>query len=974
MRLFLMRKKHIFFAIVIIGIVNNCMAESNYHHGNCEKNNTTICRNWIVVDMNGNGDYYSIQKAIGVANSGDVIFIEKGEYYEDLMIEKPITLIGDADDQPRIVGNGSDDCISIYSDNVSIYSISVNSIGSINNGMLIENVDDVAICDCIFHVNGTNTIKIKGSKNIEIINNSLTNGYVGISVYKTNSTYIINNTIKANEMHGIEVSYSFDNYLSSNSILNNRFSGMKFFHSNNNSIMDNLFAKNGKSGMTMTFSDTNRILKNNISENDQDGISLLFSNGNIIVDNTFYENDYHAISLDSSMGCNITNNAMLRNGIHISGSRLDFWTKNDIDSSNIVNNKPLCLIINKSNIDIPQEIGQLIIVNSSDSAINQRTFSNCSIGLLIGFSKNISIENCTFSNNDYGIQLEFSSNVKIKNNNLILNDRGLLIGAVAYDKISTENIIEKNHFSLNSYCGILCTIGKKNIIKNNSFNENGFGIKIEPGAHMNKMFNNTFYKNEQFGVFIHYGDDNEIYLNDFLYNNNNGTQAHENILHKGSWWNNTEKQGNYWSDYEIRYPNATTNDYVWSMPYVINGSNIKMDFYPSVSPFNKNYDGEISFVQSPIITNSESVNHDGEYTIFWTSVTNASGYHLQESHEKYSIWSNVYFGNQTNATFINKENGTYGYRVKAVFDNFSSNWSETLNITVIITPSDILDVDNDTIIDKDDAFPSDPAASEDSDSDGYPDKWNIGKNQSASTMNLTIDEFPKDPAASKDTDEDGYPDYWNTGKTEEDSTTGLTLDAFPDDPTEWNDTDSDGVGDNSDIFPEDPDEWEDTDNDTIGDNSDAFPTDPSASIDSDDDGFPDSWNPGMNETNSTTGLHLDDFPADPSASIDTDGDGLPDSWNPGMGPEDSTTGLTLDPYPNDPDNIPPDDTDDDDTDTNGTSSNNSNPWIWIAAAAVIVVVIALVIVIFLRKKPPIEPEDDHGRIESKPPPTKKRHQ
>ena len=42
------------------------------------------------------------------------------------------------------------------------------------------------------------------------------------------------------------------------------------------------------------------------------------------------------------------------------------------------------------------------------------------------------------------------------------------------------------------------------------------------------------------------------------------------------------------------------------------------------------------------------------------------------------------------------------------------------------------------------------------------------------------DAFPTDPAASVDTDEDGMPDDWNPGKT--DSTTGLVLDAFPDDP------------------------------------------------------------------------------------------------------------------------------------------------------------------------------------------------
>jgi N-acetylneuraminic acid mutarotase len=45
------------------------------------------------------------------------------------------------------------------------------------------------------------------------------------------------------------------------------------------------------------------------------------------------------------------------------------------------------------------------------------------------------------------------------------------------------------------------------------------------------------------------------------------------------------------------------------------------------------------------------------------------------------------------------------------------------------------------------------------------------------------DAFPYDPAASVDSDEDGYPDSWNTGKSEADSTTDLKLDELPDDPT-----------------------------------------------------------------------------------------------------------------------------------------------------------------------------------------------
>ena len=164
------------------------------------------------------------------------------------------------------------------------------------------------------------------------------------------------------------------------------------------------------------------------------------------------------------------------------------------------------------------------------------------------------------------------------------------------------------------------------------------------------------------------------------------------------------------------------------------------------------------------------------------------------------------------------------------------------------------------------------------------------------------DAFPSDPAASVDSDEDGYPDAWNFNKTSEDSTTGLELDEFPNDPTEWKDTDEDGYGDNSDEFPEDPAEWRDTDGDGVGDNTDHFPLDPTKTVDPNKtEGYEDSDGDGVVDV-------IDAFPTDPAASIDTDYDGYPDSWNPGMSEANSTTGLKLDRYPNDRDRaLPPDD-------------------------------------------------------------------
>jgi hypothetical protein len=201
-----------------------------------------------------------------------------------------------------------------------------------------------------------------------------------------------------------------------------------------------------------------------------------------------------------------------------------------------------------------------------------------------------------------------------------------------------------------------------------------------------------------------------------------------------------------------------------------------------------------------------------------------------------------------------------------------------------------VDEDGDGIPNIFDAFPSDPAASNDTDHDGYPGEWNPGKNEMDSTTGLELDifpsdpnewadsdsdsignngdRFPMDPAAWEDTDGDGYPDRWNPGKSEADSTTGLKLDEFPMDSTEWSDLDGDGTGDNSDEFPVDPGEWIDSDKDGSGNNGDAFPVDPAASVDSDGDGYPDRWNPGMSEADSITGLEIDHYPLDPKRHTD----------------------------------------------------------------------------------------------------------
>lgn len=65
------------------------------------------------------------------------------------------------------------------------------------------------------------------------------------------------------------------------------------------------------------------------------------------------------------------------------------------------------------------------------------------------------------------------------------------------------------------------------------------------------------------------------------------------------------------------------------------------------------------------------------------------------------------------------------------------------------------DSDGDKVPNQQDAFPNDPAASVDTDNDGYPDNWNKGYKQSQSTTGLVLDAYPKDSACALITDGNG---------------------------------------------------------------------------------------------------------------------------------------------------------------------------------------------------------------------------
>ena len=101
-----------------------------------------------------------------------------------------------------------------------------------------------------------------------------------------------------------------------------------------------------------------------------------------------------------------------------------------------------------------------------------------------------------------------------------------------------------------------------------SCNTNGTGLNIS--------------NNSQYGLLIAGGCDNTLlYENTFINNHQGLVQACDNGSGTQTSYSSV---GNFWSDYEVRYPAATNDGNTWDVPYNFDGTALSSDNYPLVDP------------------------------------------------------------------------------------------------------------------------------------------------------------------------------------------------------------------------------------------------------------------------------------------------------------------------------------------------------------------------------------------------------
>jgi parallel beta-helix repeat protein len=291
---------------------------------------------------------------------------------------------------------------------------------------------------------------------------------------------------------------------------------------------------------------------------------------------------------------------------------------------NLVVNKIVYLFGENRENTIIDGIGNSVVVNLTvdDVVLKEFTIRNGDDGVDVYESSNVTIQNNLITDNLYGIRLYLSSYNTVSENNVTANQIcGIFL------QYSSSNTISGNNITADNYAGVWTQLySNSNIISGNNIKANNvYGIRLESSSNStilrNNITNNFYYgisfgyssdcsivgnniTNNGYGASFNYSSNNNSIYRNNIANNLYGIHLYmssNNTVHHNNFTNNTEQVvsyntvniwddgypsgGNYWSDYEDRYPDAEEIDgsQIWNTPYEIDEDN--QDRYPIVPEF-----------------------------------------------------------------------------------------------------------------------------------------------------------------------------------------------------------------------------------------------------------------------------------------------------------------------------------------------------------------------------------------------------
>ena len=184
-------------------------------------------------------DFETIQAAVDAANPGDTILVAAGTYYECVVVNKSVTLMGDESLNTIIDNFGGNAFVLKHVSNVVISRFKIRNTG---RGIYLRNSTNCVINGNVITKNGPGpSITLEYSDGNVISNNTILDGggrSPGICPAYSNKNVLTKNRI-INNLYGILFGVSTGNIISGNEIRENDYGMVLYAYAYNNTFYHN---------------------------------------------------------------------------------------------------------------------------------------------------------------------------------------------------------------------------------------------------------------------------------------------------------------------------------------------------------------------------------------------------------------------------------------------------------------------------------------------------------------------------------------------------------------------------------------------------------------------------------------------------------------------------------------------------------------------------------------------------------------
>jgi nitrous oxidase accessory protein len=266
-----------------------------------------------------------LQEAIDNAPEGSILKLPAGVYKGNIIINKPITIIG-KEDGVVIDGEGEGTVITVKGSFVTLKNLKI-----IGSGARHENIDAA--------------IKISDGKQCEISDCVIDDCLFGIDMQMVSNSIVSNNTITSKDFDlglkgdGLRLWYSNDNIIKKNSLIHSR--DMVVWYSHGNIIEEN-FGEYCRYSLHFMYAGKNYVRNNTYAHNSV-GIFFMYSNDTIATGNIVKSSlgaTGMGIGLKECTNFTIKDNTVLycAQGMYIDRSPFEPDTNNWIEDNKILYN------------------------------------------------------------------------------------------------------------------------------------------------------------------------------------------------------------------------------------------------------------------------------------------------------------------------------------------------------------------------------------------------------------------------------------------------------------------------------------------------------------------------------------------------------------------------------------------------------------------------------------------------------------